>query len=357
MNLRRMARTLCLAASCAAAAGFSGPTGHAGSAGGGDGCTRTVAPGADLQQALDSLGSDHDAPATLCLSAGEFRLPGFLSITHDGVRLRGDGPATVLRLEDAVESPVIVIGDHRHQVPTHVVADVLVERLRIVGNGDAGREAHPVHPYLTNSAVVVRSGQSITLRELDVSACRSACVLTEYQTRDVTIERNSIGGSTWDGISLNRTAAARVVDSIIRDNRAAGITAEHLEDSVIERNAITGNRSHGVYLADSYHNRFSGNRLARNTNAGVFLTCSVRHRDPGPVLCWDASMSADNTFDGNEFVANRLGYIVAADAAANCKSGAALNVSRADRFLDNPPVEQNGARDGDCLRLEEPFLP
>jgi len=129
------------------------------------------------------------------------------------------------------------------------------------------------------------------------------------------------------------------------------VTAEHLEDGVIEYNTIAGNGSHGVYLADSYRNWFGRNRFARNTNAGVFLTCAVRYRDPGPVLCWDDSMSQANTFEGNVFAGNRLAYQVAADAAANCtKPGAKPNVSRDDGFVENASIEHQPADFGDCLR-------
>jgi parallel beta-helix repeat protein len=319
-----------------------------------DGCTLRIAAGRNLQHALDRI-PEGDKPATLCLGAGEFRLPGFLSIARDGVRLRGEGHSTVLRLADHSQSPIIVIGDYRHQIPGRAVSSVAIEHLRIIGGGGGGSEVQRDHPYLTNSALVIRSGRDIAVRDLDVSACRSACILTEHDTRDVAIERTTISGSTWDGISLNRTSRARLVGNTIRDNTAAGITTEHLEDSVIERNTIDNNRSQGVYLSDSYRNRFVRNRFSGNTNAGVFLTCAVRSRDPGSVRCWDDSMSQANTFERNVFVANRLGYIVAPDAAANCaKTGVVPNVSRGDQFLQNPSIEQPPATHGRWLERAGP---
>jgi parallel beta-helix repeat protein len=312
-------------------------------------CTLTVPPGADLQNAVDRLPTGR---ATVCLGAGEFRLDRFLSIHRGGVTIRGEGPTTVLRLRDGLQSPLVVIGDYRTQIPALPVADVALERMRLVGNGDAGAEVQTDHPYLTNSAVVVRAGRRIVLRDLDVSACRSACLLTEHDTDDVLIERAMVTGSTWDGISLNRTSHARLLHNVIRANTAAGITAEHLEDAVIADNVIADNRAHGVYLADSYRNVFDRNRLAFNTNAGIFLTCSVRLRDPGPVACWRDSMSQANRFERNEFVGNRRTFIVAADAAADCRSpGFVANVSRRDRFESAPAVDQRPDVFGRCLEL------
>jgi parallel beta-helix repeat protein len=200
---------------------------------------------------------------------------------------------------------------------------------------------------------VVRTGTRTTLRALDVTACRSACVVTEHDTRDLVIEDSTITGSTWDGIALNRTARARIVGNTIRDNTAAGITAEHLEDSLVERNDVRDNRAHGVYLADSYRNRFRANGFAGNTNAGVFLTCAVRDREPGRVRCWDRSMSAGNTFEDDAFVGNRRTFIVAADAAAPCTvPGFAVNVARRETYVGGSHVDEDPERFGRCLELE-----
>jgi parallel beta-helix repeat protein len=316
-------------------------------------CTVRLAAGADVARALAAARAER--AVTLCLAPGEFPLAGPLVIERDRVTVRGAGARTVLRLEPGVQSPVVIVGDHRRQVPARPTADVALEDLRIVGGGGAGAEHHAEYPYLTNSAVVVRAGRRIHLRGLDVGACRSACILTEHDTRDVIVADSTVSGSTWDGISLNRTARARLVGNTVRDNTAAGITAEHLEDGVIADNTIADNRSHGIYLADSYRNRIVGNRFGRNTNAGVFLTCSVRLRDPGPVLCWDDSMSQGNVFERNRFLDNRRGYIVAGDAAANCKRrGVQPNVSRGDVFRRTPHVEQDVARAGRCLHEARP---
>jgi len=259
----------------------------------------------------------------------------------------------VLRLADGVQSPVVVIGDYEHETPDHPTARVTLERLRIVGGGRDGHEAHGDYPYLTNSAVVVRAGRNVVLRDLEVSGCRSACLLTERDTRDVSLIGNRIEGSVWDGISLNRTARARITGNVVRGNTASGITAEHLEDSVLEDNVLEGNSTHGIYLADSYRNRFAGNRFVRNVLSGVFLTCAVRIREP-PVACWDDSMSAGNVFSRNELTGNRIAFTVAPDDRAPCTArGFTPNRSYDDRIANNPRSEPYPERLGRCLVFGE----
>jgi|GEM_PF-978545 parallel beta-helix repeat protein len=308
-------------------------------------CTVVVSDAQDLPQAIARV----PAGAVVCLAAGEFRLRRFLAIDRDDLTLRGAGPATVLRLEEGSESPVVVIGDVAHATPPRVTANVTVEHLRIVGGGRGGSEVEPAHPYLTNSAIVVRRGHHVRIRHVAVTACRSACILTERDSRDVTIEHNRIRDAVWDGISLNRTAKARVLHNRIRDCTAAGITTEHLESSLIAENVLRANRTHGIYLSDSVRNRIVGNRFVGNVLSGVFLTCAVERRDP-PVRCWRDSMSRANLFAQNTFVQNRVAFMVAPNRAAGCRGkGFVPNRSRGDRFWHNLPQAPAGTREGECL--------
>jgi parallel beta-helix repeat protein len=324
-----------LAGACAAAS----PAGR---------CTIRLSPGDDVQRAIDRLPA-RTGPASVCLEAGEFRLERVVSIRRDDVALRGEGASTVLRLKDGIESPVVVIGDCEHETPRRPTRNVTIERLRVVGGGAGGSEVHPTRRYLTNSAVAVRAGRGVAIRDLQVSACRSACILTERDTRDVAIEHNVVAGSVWDGISLNRTARAHVAGNVIRDNTAAGITAEHLEDSVLERNVLEGNKTHGIYLADSRRNRFADNHFVGNVLSGVFLTCAVRERT-APVTCWKGSMSQRNDFARDELVDNRIAFTVAPNADADCTArGFAPNRSRDDRFARNPRDEPYPPTYGRCL--------
>lgn len=335
LTLARLAILLFLAAGSAAAA---------------EPCAATAKPGDDVQAAIDALAAQPGA-AVLCLDAGEFALDGFLAIERDGLSLRGQGPETVLRLSEGRESPVIVVGDHRREAPRRTIRDVTIEHMRIIGGGAGGSETHPHHAYLRNSAVAVRKGEGIVIRGLDVSRCRSACILTEHGSREVTIEGNTVSEAAWDGISLNRASHTRVVGNTLRNNVAAGLTTEFLEHSRIENNRFIDNGSHGAYLADAYDNVFRENLFQGNAGAGVYLTCSIRFRDP--VLCWDNSMSRGNLFERNEYRSNGFGYLLGVDTAANCKSAdRGPNLSRDELFHDSRNSEPDWETYGRCLEYQ-----
>jgi len=316
-------------------------------------CTVTLSPGDDVQRALDGAAAA-SRPPVVCLRPGEFRLRRFVAIGRDGTVLRGEGPATVLALEQGVESPVVVVGDWEHETPGRPTANVTIEDLRIVGGGREGGEALADRPYLTNSAVVVRAGRNVTIRKTVLTACRSACILTERDTRRISVEHDDVSGSVWDGIALNRTSQARIVANMIHDNGAAGISTEHLKDSLVADNVVADNRTHGIYLSDSYHDTIARNRFVRNVLSGIFLACAVRQREP-PVRCWNDSMSAGNVFERNRFVGNRVGYMVGADAAAGCRRrGFTANRSRGDAFARNPRADPRATAFGRCLVFGAP---
>ncbi len=318
-------------------------------------CDRRVRPGEDLQNALDGL-PENGQHQTVCLDAGTYRLNEMVVIERANLTLRGQGSqgqqATLLQMQEGTPSPVLVLGDAYHREPQKPINQVTVERLAIRGDTQAEREFKPALPYLSNSGLVVRRGEGIVLRDLDIRHCRSACLLTEYHSQDVLIENNTLSQAEWDGLSLNRAGPTRVVGNVIEDNVAAGITVEYLQGSEVVDNVIADNGSHGLYLADAEHNRFSNNLIKNNQLAGVFLTCSIRHRDP--VQCWDNSFSRDNVFSHNRFEHNRYGFRIAVDKAANCqeRGGPPTNISRGDVFIASPNKEPAWEEYGRCIAYD-----
>ncbi|MET0288593.1 MAG: right-handed parallel beta-helix repeat-containing protein [Pseudoxanthomonas sp.] len=317
-----------------------------------DGCTARTGPQQPLQQAIDALPTDGSA-AVLCLDKGEYALGGLVSLQRDNTTLRGAGTDTVLKMRDGVQQPLLVIGDYANQVPRRSIQHVAIENLALMG-GTAEHEFMPERPYLSNSAVVIRQGQHVRLSGLQASRCRSACLLSEQQSRDLVFERNDVSHAAWDGVSFNSTSHVKLIDNNIHDNIAAGMTAEHIDDSEIRNNRFTNNGSQGIYLSDSERNTFVGNTFTGNRMAGVFLTCAIRYRNgDGGTQCWDNSMSQGNLFEGNRFDKDPYTYTIGVDNAANCASGSFTpNVWRSDNQASVGGVDIDPQRYGYCMRHE-----
>ncbi|MED5523627.1 MAG: right-handed parallel beta-helix repeat-containing protein [Pseudomonadota bacterium] len=310
-------------------------------------CNQNVAPGQSIQAAIDALPKDN-SPQTLCLQAGTYNIDGLLHIDRSNITLSGAGDASHIQMRDDVEQPVLVIGDYQHPEPQAAIRNVVIENLKLTGNHSA-KEFMPALPYLSNSVVIVRRGEQIVFRNLTLDRCRSACLLTERQSSNVRIEQNRITGAMWDGVSFNSTRFVVMRGNSVSHNVAAAITAENLEDSYISNNQLVDNGSHGAYLSNSYRNVFEDNTINNNKQAGIYLTCAIRTRSP--LICWDNSMSADNTFKDNTLNDNTFGYAVGVDSAANCaKPGFKINVWKDNH--SNGPNQQYPALFGRCTTAD-----
>lgn len=316
-------------------------------------CTARAKPGDDLQQAIDALPAG-DAPVTLCLAAGEYPLKGLVSIQRDHLTLRGAGPTTVLRMAPDVQQPLLVVGDYQQQVPRRPITGVTIADMSLIGAKDVEHEFMPEHPYLSNSAVVVRDGRDVRLTGLHASQCRSACLLTEQGSRDITLDHNDVSGAVWDGVSFNSTSNVTMTDNRVHDNVAAGITAEELRDSQIRDNVLSNNGSQGAYLSNSSGNLFAGNTFSGNHGAGVFLTCAIRFRNAdGSTQCWDNSVSQNNVFDANHFDKDPFTYTIGVDKSANCTSATFKpNIWKASNQASASGVDMDPQRYGYCVRHE-----
>jgi parallel beta-helix repeat protein len=370
--MARLFVVACLGASCASDGkdgtdgtnGTNGTNGTDGTNGtnganGTDGCTTVVSTVAALRQALAEVGEA--GGGTVCLSAGQYELQDFLSIVHDRIVLRGEGPATHLKLPAAARTPAIVIGDAETAEPEKTriprVKNVVVERLSIDGGWDGQSpqasedELHVRLRHLRNNGITVRYGEMIELRDIVVAHARSGGITIEKESRFIGIENVASTANYFDGISLNRTALSRIVNSVFQGNRLAGLTSEHLTSSLVHGNMLVQNGSFGFYMSDSYDNQIEANQFVGNTNAGVYLTCASLD---AAGTCYPASLSKHNNFSDNYFVCNERGYNVNSKAEANCATDAvAPNYSHFDVFhcndANNRENDQSAIGPGQCL--------
>ena len=307
-------------------------------------CTARALPKDNLQHAIDQLPSDH-SPAVLCLGRGVYALDQFLHIDRDHIHIRGQGLSTIIKFKQNIQQPLIVVGDYANQQPSHAIQDIAIEQMQLLGTTQVEHEFMPERPYLSNSLVVIRYGKNIRLAKLQAAHCRSACLLSEFNSSDITLADNDVSDASWDGVSFNRSEKIQLIHNRLHNNQAAGMTTEHLVDSNIRDNIIEHNGSQGIYLSDSRHNHIVDNTITGNKISGILFACSIRYRTP-EILCWDNSVSQNNVIENNRFKDNPHAYTIGVDRAANCKppdfSKNLWKHNQSDTPGLNPPNEQYG---------------
>ena len=103
-------------------------------------------------------------------------------------------------------------------------------------------------------------------------------------------ERNTLLGNRFSdcigGMALMFSRGNRAEGNVLAGNRDFGILGLFVERSVLKQNQVAEN-GRGLFLEDSHHNEFSGNRVERN-GVGAFVTAG----------------SEGNRFAGNRFESN-----------------------------------------------------
>lgn len=331
---------------------FIGLVPLANAAHGHDKCSARAQPKDNLQHAIDQLPNDH-SPAVLCLGPGVYPLDQFLHIDRDHVHIRGHGRSTIIQFKKNIQQPLIVVGDYANQQPSHLIQDIAIEQMQLLGTTQVEHEFMPEKPYLSNSLVVIRYGKNVRLAKLKAAHCRSACLLSEFNSSDITLADNDVSDATWDGVSFNRSEKIHLIHNRIHNNKAAGMTTEHLVDSEIRGNIIADNGSQGIYLSDSRNNHIVNNRITANKISGILFACSIRYRSP-EILCWDNSVSQNNLIESNHFKDNPHAYTIGVDRAANCKapdfSKNLWKHNQSDTLGLDPPKDQYG----ECVLNDPP---
>lgn len=303
--------------------------------------TLRVAPGQDLQQAIDAA-----APGdTVVLSAGHYS--GNLRITKP-LTLRGEGRPTLsgemhgdvirVRSPDVVIEGLIVRdsgdslkrqnagiyiepGAHRavvrHSDLTYNLFglwiekanDVRIEDNLITGKRDyaSSQRGNGIQLYNTTGARIERNRISFVRDALYVDVSHRAVFRGNWlhHSRYGTHYMNSYhnlweDNDTWS--NRGGLALMEVRNQVVRNNRAwdnadHGIMLRTLQDSVIEDNVVMGN-ARGFFIYDVEYATLRGNLVLDNA-IGVHLSAG----------------STRNAVDGNDFIANReqVKYVGARD--------------------------------------------
>jgi hypothetical protein len=325
------------------AAGAQGLEGAQGTAGAASAGGAAGAPGRDagtivdgggcsaIQSAIDGL------PATggaVLVRPGVFTCGAPIVIDRDHVALRGSGPATVLKLGDHGNRPVIVIGQTIEN-PTTTRHDVAVSDLSIDGNRaqqdyECSNGACAGGDFLRNNGLSLRRVEDVVVERVSVTGARSGGLVSELGSRRLTVRDFTVADSAFDGLAGYQTEDSLFTGLHLHDNAGAGLSFDiDFNRNVIGDSVLEGNGDVGIFMRDSSDNLFSDLLIRESGSHGLFL----------------AQVDADTTkpASGNTFT----GMVVAGSGQDPMRGGHGMRVNDAS-CVDNLVVSTQfvGNRDG-----------
>jgi parallel beta-helix repeat protein len=322
--------------------GLPGPAGPAGAAG--DQAYSVVDGGgcADIQSAINGLPVGGGA---VLAKAGTYTCAAPIVIDRDSVTLRGVGPATVLKLGDEVNRPVLVVGEIASE-PATTRSDIRVTDLSIDGN-----RAHQSHEcstsecqgedYLHNNGISLRRVEDVLVEDVSVENARSGGLVVERDSRRVTVRDFAASNSAFDGLAGYNTEDSLFTGLYLHDNVKAGLSFDtEFNHNTISDSTLVGNEDLGIYMRHASDNVFSGLRIRDSFKDGIYLAENDQTHEP----------ALGNTFTA--MVVSGSG-----DAGAPANEGFGMKVVDAS-CTDNLVVASQfvGNRDGDVFEATSGLL-
>lgn len=275
--------------------GDQGPPGPPFTVGVSDGCR-------GIQTAIDSLPL---VGGQIVVEAGRFTCTEPVVIDKDNLDLRGQGPATILRLADGANSPALVVGQTvRDPLVTRSnihISDLVIEANRenqsIECWNSPGCDTNPIR----NNGITLRRVSDVLVERITVFRARSGGLVVERGSRRVTVRDFTSVDNHFDGLAAYETEDSRFSGLYLYNNCAAGLSFDTkfsnnlISDVVIVRDA--GSRCQpalpdgtvGVFMRDSRDNVFGGLQIRNSREHGVFL--AQVNGDP-------TTPASGNTFSG-----------------------------------------------------------
>lgn len=188
------------------------------------------------------------------MRAGEYTLTQGIHIDRSNVSILGE-PGTVLRLADAVDQPVILIGtDTETPTENDTIDDVWIEGLELDGNRDGQtQETDPNRPWIRNNTIDVRAVHDLWIERVDAHSAASGGLVVSWNSATIYVSQSTFSNNVFDGVALYASEGIHLADFDSLDNDAAGLSLDN----------------------DMFDVQFSGGRLANNGDVGIFARHST----------------------------------------------------------------------------------
>jgi hypothetical protein len=226
---------------------------------------------AEIQQALDLL---PESGGEVVLPAGTFEVRQPIVLQRDHQTLRGSGNATVLRLADGANCPVIILGEPVNH-PQATVKDLRISDLFIDGNRrQQQRELWRLWgegSEIRNNGITVQCVSDSILEHVTCARCRSGGLVTTLGVRRLTVRDLTAFDNEFDGLACYQTEDCLFTELYLHDNPGAGISLDLAFNHNVISNAVLAANDLGIFMRESCDNQFHNISIHNSRHYGVFM--------------------------------------------------------------------------------------
>jgi len=225
-----------------------------------------------IQEAIDK--PPQDEGRIVLVAAGTYLCRAPIVIDRDAVTLRGTGPGTLLRLDDHVNRPVLVVGgvdpvpEKRRNIH---VADLAIDGNRLNQDFECHTGGCTNLDFLRNNAISLRRVDDVLIEHVTANSARSGGLVADGSQR-VTVRDFTASDNHLDGLAGYETTDSVFSGLFLHDNLAAGLSLDNdFDHNTVDDVAIEGSGDVGVFMRDVHRNVFSAMHVRDSGSHGIFL--------------------------------------------------------------------------------------
>jgi Right handed beta helix region len=230
---------------------------------------------ASIQQAINALpvrGGEVVVPAGMYVCSTP------IVIDRNNVVLRGAGAATVLRLANGANAPVLIIGQTA-PAPTVTRQNIRVSDLTIDGNRanqtcECWNDCSPscASNPIRNNGITIRRANDVSIERVTLRNARSGGLVTERVCRRLVIRDLTSSGNQFDGIASYETEDSIFSGLELTGNLAAGLSLDlGFNHNILSNIVILDSGKVGIFMRYSIDNLFGLMQIRNSGEHGIFL--------------------------------------------------------------------------------------
>lgn len=176
---------------------------------------------------------------------------------------------SMVRLADKSNCPMIVIGDPV-EPPRFYVENVLIKNLFLDGRHESQTsEYFDRAKWLRNNCITIRHARNVTIENVITAGARSGGIVVERGSSNVIINGFNSFGNFFDGFAMCESTNVTVMNAILHNNIAAGISMDWRSNNNKFINIeFERNYDCAIFMRDSNYNMFYELKL---NDSGIYI--------------------------------------------------------------------------------------